>query len=540
MKFYALVVLSLLAGLATAQPLPEAARPTNSWHKAERNPSSFPESLSMVPQIQATSDTEPDSTVIFRFSSLYDSVPLSKSVSTHDQVNRRDTSITYYWQNQQWVLGTRFLHFYNEANRPLLDASYNWNASTREWEGVYKYEDAYDASGRKILSAYYEGDEHTKAWRGISKVTYEYADAQRQRIQIDYQWSLFTQMWIPDRKCEYTFDETGTHETLVYFLWKESTEQWVINRKTENKYTTTGDLTLSTSYDWHKVETQWQPDLESEYTYDELGVLLSETRFRWNSTTVQWDILFKSEYDYGPNGNLTLISYKWDAQQQQWLASQKRVDEFTDSGLPLLYALYEWKNGEWTGLSKTEYTYDLESNLTSFADFQWDESTNLWKGSRMVEYAYDEAHRLISQSWYNWDLSNQQWKGQSKKKTVYNALGTRILVEYYLWNETANAWTLDTKTYYYYSDQVTSSSSLLAADTWQAYPNPARDVLTISLPDGIRQAQVRLFSLTGKLMQTEAFSGQQHRLALRNLAAGIYLLELQTPQGRATRKVLVE
>lgn len=74
------------------------------------------------------------------------------------------------------------------------------------------------------------------------------------------------------------------------------------------------------------------------------------------------------------------------------------------------------------------------------------------------------------------------------------------------------------------------------------YPNPADDVLNIILPAPVRQATpVRLFDNFGK----EAFSGtfqtgeHMKSLSTKGLSAGVYLLQLSTPEGVVRKKAIV-
>ena len=58
------------------------------------------------------------------------------------------------------------------------------------------------------------------------------------------------------------------------------------------------------------------------------------------------------------------------------------------------------------------------------------------------------------------------------------------------------------------------------------YPNPANESLTIDLPAGGRQAQVRIYSATGQLVRTAALSGTSVRLDISALKTGVYTMQL--------------
>jgi hypothetical protein len=91
---------------------------------------------------------------------------------------------------------------------------------------------------------------------------------------------------------------------------------------------------------------------------------------------------------------------------------------------------------------------------------------------------------------------------------------------------------------YYYIDDV----SVVALDSvpdgvedegripFTMYPNPVSDVLRIESTVQLRNT--RLMDALGKEVYSQAVEGQTHTLHLRDLPAGIYLIEVQDTQGR--------
>lgn len=76
------------------------------------------------------------------------------------------------------------------------------------------------------------------------------------------------------------------------------------------------------------------------------------------------------------------------------------------------------------------------------------------------------------------------------------------------------------------------------------YPNPAKDLVTLdwsALSGEVRS--VALLNLQGQTIATEAIVAggpSTHTFSLKNMAAGIYLVKLQTTAGVVTRKLIVE
>ena len=69
----------------------------------------------------------------------------------------------------------------------------------------------------------------------------------------------------------------------------------------------------------------------------------------------------------------------------------------------------------------------------------------------------------------------------------------------------------------------------------QVFPNPANDILSIY---GLKDATVRLFSVNGKeMLSFTRFSGNS--IDVSSLPAGIYIMNVTTPEGLLARKKIV-
>lgn len=71
------------------------------------------------------------------------------------------------------------------------------------------------------------------------------------------------------------------------------------------------------------------------------------------------------------------------------------------------------------------------------------------------------------------------------------------------------------------------------------YPNPSTGVFNIEL-DTKDMVNLSILDLSGKVVYTEQYAGSTHHLDLSQLVSGIYLLTLQTTEGHAISKLIVE
>jgi len=71
------------------------------------------------------------------------------------------------------------------------------------------------------------------------------------------------------------------------------------------------------------------------------------------------------------------------------------------------------------------------------------------------------------------------------------------------------------------------------------FPNPVRYIVNITNSENIFVNQVKIYDLSGKLINTQNFNNEAEiQLNVENLTSGIYMLHLQTDQGIAIKKLI--
>lgn len=86
---------------------------------------------------------------------------------------------------------------------------------------------------------------------------------------------------------------------------------------------------------------------------------------------------------------------------------------------------------------------------------------------------------------------------------------------------------------------TTSLPTSLTPDTWILSPNPVHDVVQIAWSETqeVSHASVSLFHIHGqKIRSLQLGKGQAHWVQVSDLPAGVYLLRLDTDQGRSSRR----
>jgi hypothetical protein len=93
---------------------------------------------------------------------------------------------------------------------------------------------------------------------------------------------------------------------------------------------------------------------------------------------------------------------------------------------------------------------------------------------------------------------------------------------------------------------ITAITEPKQEDGFQIYPNPTTDKLTIVLASNSKKVQVTIADITGKIVYTtistdpNSYREQKIEVNTQDFAAGIYLVQIQTADFNATKKLIVE
>ena len=88
----------------------------------------------------------------------------------------------------------------------------------------------------------------------------------------------------------------------------------------------------------------------------------------------------------------------------------------------------------------------------------------------------------------------------------------------------------------------TTSSTAIRPDWYQqvvVYPNPASEQLQVRL-QGLEAQSVRILDAQGRIVLAEAERFREKNLRLPNLAAGMYLLQIETSKGPYSQKLIIQ
>ena len=94
---------------------------------------------------------------------------------------------------------------------------------------------------------------------------------------------------------------------------------------------------------------------------------------------------------------------------------------------------------------------------------------------------------------------------------LYDDAGNRTTREWYCWGE---------------EERTPEQGRVLEDNSLRAYPNPARDMVTVQLEREVENAQVELMDTQGKVLQNERLSGNTLNMSVSQLSNGLYWIRV--------------
>ncbi|MES2382182.1 MAG: T9SS type A sorting domain-containing protein [Bacteroidota bacterium] len=91
---------------------------------------------------------------------------------------------------------------------------------------------------------------------------------------------------------------------------------------------------------------------------------------------------------------------------------------------------------------------------------------------------------------------------------------------------------------WYKNNAGTGITEVLRKPVFTIYPNPTKQEITID-GDGIKGAELAIYNITGKKMKTITV-GELTKVAVNDLPAGVYIVQLTTDRGASTQRLIVE
>lgn len=241
-----------------------------------------------------------DSLIIYKFTSLTDSVRFEKQIAS------RTDSVLHY----------------------TLTHTFRWNVTEEQWEEYHRerldYTDYPD--GKTTSRTLYRWDDAGALWERLSLITYIYNESDLLIRLIAHMpiESATNDEWRQSRKTEYNFDALGNTVLRIYYQNTASYPEVVwegTGTKSEYKYTPDSQLQLYVRHRWDDGGGFWKFHESDEYLFNDFG--FRTTQISWDNEGAGADSVLTEKVFFYPTAYYFTIydsicsggSYLWDGQE---------------------------------------------------------------------------------------------------------------------------------------------------------------------------------------------------------------------------------
>jgi hypothetical protein len=266
------------------------------------------------------------------------------------------------------------------------------------------------------------------------------------------------------------------------------------------------------------------------------------------------------QYHYNAVGKVKNISHYWFTDGRMQL-SQEQLFTYSNDGRLRSKEKASHHTPNWRIIEKEDYHYNGQGRLDSISFFIWRDG-RLQPASRYVYNYYDSIGEeyIVIESLNPWTLQSEKtgeyrnfYNSQSglldssTRVFIHDQNSHRYKIEYRrLPNDSlleteefaGSPWQPRVKRTYNYRD-FQPLQKLVVSTQLNIFPNPAQQQVQIDQL-GAAGGQLLIFDLRGQLQKSEILYSDRQVLFVGDLTAGIYILQLTTPEGQTSTARLVK
>jgi len=385
--------------------------------------------------------------------------------------------------------------------------------------------------------------------------------------RLTYEVSKFDGLnWLPNSKTTSTYNSDSKMISNTLQFYNNSTTSWDNNTRNITEYDNRGNQIVYQNQLW--ASNVWQNSYRNLFVYNDSGMATTSIYQTYDVPTSKWVNSSKAENVFDNQNNLlSQVNFRWNTTTSVWDNNNKNLFTYDANGNNLTKTSYIWSSGSWLENTKFIYTFD-GTNILSKIDQNWNISLSQWVNSNRYEYTYNSNNALISENHSNWNILGFSWDNDYRDMYIYDGDGNRVLKTHSHWvsgawvdqnrtvdtydanknkhKETFDKWDVPTSAWitqnnnYFYWEQYEENQGISDMESNYnvvVYPNPVSAYLNIESPFSIQKLDI--FNSTGQIVMSTLPAENRVNLDLSNFTNGIYFLQLQTINGKISKKIQV-
>jgi len=348
--------------------------------------------------------------------------------------------------------------------------------------------------------------------------------------------------WVPMNRAEFIYDDSNNLTEEAELNWNSGNSQWIKTDAETLTYNANNKAVVELNQSFNGADISEQNRATNTYNSEgEITQFLEEDYM--NSNWVNTD---KVDLEYDNGLIVSGISSEWDG--VGWIIgedSSKVAINYNDNGTISSIVIDIWEDSSWVTTARSVYYYNENNKRFLEEDQFWDGSA--WTVARKTTYVYDaNGNALTKKEFYNdngaFILENEEINTFDTSQLMADfahPFKDKTGVDYLfsingIINKIISTTSSDNRTTYNYGESTASIPAFNLANV-QLHPNPATDILNISIQNGLI-FKIDVYNLLGKKM----FTSTKTKINLESLVKGVYLLKIRSEDGGFITKKLVK
>ena len=279
----------------------------------------------------------------------------------------------------------------------------------------------------------------------------------------------------------YTYDSLNRIKVGISQKYVDSTSSWITNSRNTIYFDSTGKII-------HSIGELWTPP---------------------NTYILKYEFL----HYYFPNGLIDDIIFV-----NHSTPDSTRYDYIYDTVNFVTHILEQkWEGSTWAAPEdSTTYYFDTNNNLIGVNYYTW--FMREWNLCNTSINVFDLENRLIH---YSSNAVGLCGRGGRSGSTFYNVNGSIDSMFYCRWTMgTQNCY----KCWYEYFNLPLTTGNQIERFFCELFPNPAKDEITLLIPNYFSQTEINFTDITGRIIKRERLYSEKTIFSISEFPSGIYFI----------------
>ncbi|HAX94979.1 MAG TPA: hypothetical protein DCY35_00415 [Prolixibacteraceae bacterium] len=334
-------------------------------------------------------------------------------------------------------------------------------------------------------------------------------------LWIESEWNGELLKWIVNGRVEWAYNDDGLQETMTVYAIPEEGVSLVKSTVLKIEYDEQKRL-KSIIYE-EDMESVWGEALKQEYFYDSSGKISRIDTYMMQEGA--WLLAMKDDYTYNANGHLTGMSTLFIEEGEEIIFSSTLYTvDVSGRVITTEYSIMDFYSFELVKLSKTDYEYTANGDVSVSYGWSWDDTGEVWARSYKDEYSYNNSISMGNILFPSYVHLLGQFEAEMLS---FQRMPTEVL--YY--DYTDNAYVHLEKETYFYSEINTTIARTIQEKGYAMYPVPAGEKVIFTWSGEQKPMRLQIFSMDGRLVKSRELESLVP-VDVQDLNEGLYMFRL--------------